>query len=284
MAAVTAIGNKRIPWRKLADELGVDLTPRLRAVLRRLIAERGLEGALEEVRRTLFHTNAAAEGRLRTSLRFMLASVTIIDPATTYIDEQAAIGRGSVIYPNTTVARRTSIGERCHIGPNTIVINSKVGDDCRIVASFLEETLLEAGVDIGPFSHLRRGAYLEAGVHIGNFVEVKESHLSRGAKVGHFSYIGDARVGADANIGAGTVTCNFDGVRKNRTIIEDGALIGSDTMLVAPVTVGKGASTGAGSVVTKDVPPGSMAAGVPARLLNRGSRTKARGKVPKRRG
>lgn len=290
MAEVGAIANKRIPWRKLADELGVDLAPRLRAVLRQLIAERGLEVALEEARRALFHADAAIEGRLRTCLRFMVAGVTIVDPATTYIDERANIGRDSVIYPNTTVAGRTSIGQRCHIGPNAIVVNSSVSDDCRVVASFLERATLETGVDVGPFSHLRPGAYLEAGVHIGNFVEVKASHLARGAKAGHFSYIGDAKVGADVNIGAGTVTCNFDGVRKNRTVIEDGAFIGSDTMLVAPVTVGAGASTAAGSVVTQDVPPGATVAGVPARPLDQGQGAKARRtprpgrKVLKRRG
>ena len=284
MTDVSAAGNRRIPWRKLADELGVDLAPRLRGVLRQLIAERGLEAALEEARRALFHTDAAVEGRLRTSLRFMLSGVTIVDPATTYIDERVSIGRGSVIYPNTTVAGRTAIGEGCHIGPNAIVVSCRLGDDCRVVASFLEGATLEAGVDVGPFSHLRPGAYLEAGVHIGNFVEVKASRLGRGAKAGHFSYIGDASVGADVNIGAGTVTCNFDGVRKNRTVIEAGAFIGSDTMLVAPLTVGEGASTAAGSVVTEDVPPGGVVAGVPARPLDQGRPSRRGRRVRRARG
>jgi bifunctional UDP-N-acetylglucosamine pyrophosphorylase/glucosamine-1-phosphate N-acetyltransferase len=253
-------------------------------MLRQLIAERGLEAVLEEARRARFQALAAVEGRWRTCLRFMLAGVTIVDPTTTYIDERASIGGGSVIYPNTTVAGRTSIGQRCYIGPNTILVNSQVGDDCRVMASFLEEATLEAGVDVGPFSHLRSGAYLERDVHIGNFVEVKAARLGRGAKAGHFSYIGDARVGADVNIGAGTVTCNFDGVRKHRTVIEEGAFIGSDTMLVAPVKVGQGASTAAGSVVTRDVPPGAVVAGMPARPLDQGHRSKARRKVSKRRG
>ena len=267
---VSAPSNRRIHWRKLADELGVDLAPRLRGVLRQLIDQRGLEAALEEARRALFHADAAAEGRLRTCLRFQLSDVTIIDPNTTYIDEWARIGRGTVVYPNTTIAGRTTIGESCHIGPNAIIVNCRLGDDCRVVASFLEGATLEADVDVGPFSHLRPGAYLEAGVHVGNFVEVKAARLGRGTKAGHFSYIGDASVGADVNIGAGSVTCNFDGVRKNRTVIEAGAFIGSDTMLVAPVTVGEGAATAAGSVVTEDVPPGSTVAGMPARPLERG--------------
>ncbi len=268
MVEAAAQGQQRIPWRKLADELGVDLSPRLRTVLRQLIAERGLQEALEEAQRALFHAQAASEGRRRTCLAFLLAGVTIVDPATTYIDERASIGRGSVIYPNTTIAGRTVIGRGCHIGPNSVVVDCRLGDDCRVIASLLEEGTLEAGVDVGPFSHLRPGVYLEAGVHIGNFVEVKASRLGRGSKAGHFSYIGDASVGADVNIGAGTVTCNFDGLRKHRTVIEDGAFIGSGTMLVAPVTVGKGAATGAGAVVTRDVTPGARVAGVPARVLS----------------
>ena len=136
-----------------------------------------------------------------------------------------------------------------------------------IFASVVEGAVIEKGADVGPFSHLRPGAHLEAGVHIGNFVEVKASRIGAGSRAGHFSYIGDAKVGADVNIGAGTVTCNYDGEKKNQTVIDDGAFIGSDTMLVAPVRVGRKASTGAGSVVTKDVPDGVKVAGVPARAV-----------------
>jgi bifunctional UDP-N-acetylglucosamine pyrophosphorylase/glucosamine-1-phosphate N-acetyltransferase len=125
---------------------------------------------------------------------------------------------------------------------------------------------MEDGSDIGPFGHLRKGARLCEGAHVGNFGELKQSTLGPGAKMGHFGYLGDAEVGADANVGAGTVTCNYDGERKYRTVIEEGAFIGSDTMLVAPVRVGKGAKTGAGSVVTRDVPAGALAYGVPARV------------------
>jgi bifunctional UDP-N-acetylglucosamine pyrophosphorylase/glucosamine-1-phosphate N-acetyltransferase len=138
----------------------------------------------------------------------------------------------------------------------------------------LEEATLEDGVTIGPFSHLRPGAYLEAGVHLGNFAEIKNSRLGRGVLMGHFSYVGDADIGAEVNIGAGTITCNFDGVKKNRTVVEEGAFLGSDTMLIAPVRVGARARTGAGAVVTRDVPPDSLAVGVPARVVKRfGSRS-----------
>jgi bifunctional UDP-N-acetylglucosamine pyrophosphorylase/glucosamine-1-phosphate N-acetyltransferase len=129
--------------------------------------------------------------------------------------------------------------------------------------------VLENDIDVGPFSHLRKGAHLEDRVHIGNYGEVKNSRLGRGVKMGHFSYMGDATVGADANIGAGTITCNFDGKQKHDTEIGEGAFIGSDTMLVAPVKIGKGARTGAGAVVTKDVPDGSIAVGVPARVIRK---------------
>jgi bifunctional UDP-N-acetylglucosamine pyrophosphorylase/glucosamine-1-phosphate N-acetyltransferase len=146
------------------------------------------------------------------------------------------------------------------------VRDSTIGDGCIIEASVIEGAVLEEGADVGPFSHLRQGAHLARGVHVGNFGEVKNSYLGPGTKMGHFSYLGDATVGEEVNIGAGTITCNFDGQRKHRTIVEDGAFIGSDTMLVAPVRVGAGAKIGAGSVVTHDIPPGSVAYGVPARV------------------
>src|SRR3990172_2845959 len=208
---------------------------------------------------------AQLEERLEECARLMEAGVHIIDPVTTYIDEGVDIGEDTVVFPNTTITGETIIGSGCRIGPNTIIADSRIGDDCEVFASVLEGAALEAGVDVGPFSHLRPDSYLESGVHIGNFVEVKGSHLGRNTKAGHFSYIGDAKVGADVNIGAGTVTCNYDGVKKNETVIEDGAFIGSDTMLVAPVRIGKKGRTGAGSVVTKDVPAGVSVVGAPAR-------------------
>jgi bifunctional UDP-N-acetylglucosamine pyrophosphorylase/glucosamine-1-phosphate N-acetyltransferase len=200
---------------------------------------------------------------------WMLAGVTIQDPASVYIDGDVTVGQDSIILANTALRGHTSIGEDCQIGPNAVIEDSVVGDGCRIIASMLEEATVEAGVDIGPFSHLRPGAYLESGVHLGNYVEVKNSRLSTGAVSGHFSYLGDATIGAGVNIGAGTVTCNYDGRDKLPTVIEAGAFIGCDTMLVAPVTVGANAATGAGAVVTKDIPSARLAVGVPARIVGK---------------
>jgi bifunctional UDP-N-acetylglucosamine pyrophosphorylase/glucosamine-1-phosphate N-acetyltransferase len=204
--------------------------------------------------------------RRRINEKWMLNGVTIVDPATTYVEAGVTLGVDTVVYPNTYIEGETHIGAECRIGPNTIIRDSTLGDRCVVFASVLEGSTLEDEVDVGPFGHLRKGAHLATGVHMGNFGEVKNSYLGPGAKMGHFSYLGDATVGAGANIGAGTITCNYDGKRKHRTEIEEGAFIGSDTMLVAPVRVGKGAITGAGAVVTRDVPPGSVAYGVPARV------------------
>ena len=212
--------------------------------------------------------------------RLMLSGVTVQEPGSTYIDSDVTIGMDTIIRPNTTLLGKTAIGEDCEIGPNSVIQDSNVGDGCRVTASMLEEATLEAGVDVGPFSHLRPGAYLESGVHIGNFVEVKESRLGKGVLAGHFSYLGDASIGAGTNIGAGAITCNFDGEDKHRTTVGDGAFIGCDTMLVAPVSVGHGAATGAGSVVTRDVPDNLLAVGVPARIRYRKSSKDA--KSPKR--
>jgi bifunctional UDP-N-acetylglucosamine pyrophosphorylase/glucosamine-1-phosphate N-acetyltransferase len=147
--------------------------------------------------------------------------------------------------------------------------DSHVGDHCTLFSSVLEGARLEDWVQVGPYCHLRKGARLEQGVHVGNFGEVKNSHLGHGTKMGHFSYIGDAEIGSNVNIGAGTITCNFDGVSKNRTEVAANVFIGSDTMLVAPVKLGEGARTGAGAVVTKDVPPYTLAVGVPARKIRK---------------
>lgn len=201
--------------------------------------------------------------------KLMGQGVTIQDPGATYIDADVTIGMDTVIRPNTSLRGRTEIGEDCEVGPNSVIEDSRIGDGCRVTASMLEGATLEPGVDVGPFSHLRTGAYLESGVHIGNYVEVKESRLGRGVLAGHFSYLGDARIGAGTNIGAGTITCNFDGKDKHLTRIGANAFIGCDTMLVAPVTVGDGAATGAGAVVTKDVPGHLLAVGVPARIRDK---------------
>ena len=214
---------------------------------------------------------AAAEAAMRRRIaeKWMNAGVTIIDPASTYIDADVTIGRDSVIHPNTHLQSGTTIGEDCVIGPGAMIRDSRIGDRCRVLLSVVEESTLEDDVDVGPYSHLRPGCRVEANAHVGNFVEVKASRLGRGVKLGHFGYVGDADVGANANLGAGLVTCNFDGARKHRTKIGADAFIGSDTMLVAPVSVGKGAATGAGAVVNKDVPPCRLAVGVPARIIGR---------------
>ncbi len=205
--------------------------------------------------------------RDRINCHWMREGVTIIDTATTYIDADVSIGSDTVIQPNTMLTGRTSVGSDCEIGPNCVVRDSEIGQRCRIVASVVEQAVVHSDVAIGPYSHLRPGAVIAAGAHLGNYVEVKNSRVGPGVAAGHFCYLGDADVGAGVNIGAGTITCNYDGVDKHRTTIGDRAFIGSDTMLVAPVDVGAGAVTGAGSVVTKDVPPAGRVAGVPARLL-----------------
>jgi bifunctional UDP-N-acetylglucosamine pyrophosphorylase/glucosamine-1-phosphate N-acetyltransferase len=199
----------------------------------------------------------------------MEGGVTLIDPATTYIDSGASLGEDSEVWPNTFILGDTQIGRNCRIGPNSYLRDTQIGDGCAVLASYLEGALLEDDVEIGPFARLRKGAHLANGVHMGNFGEVKNSYLGRGTKMGHFSYIGDATIGEGVNIGAGTVTCNYDGKQKYHTEIEEGVFIGSDTMLVAPVKVGRGSSTGAGAVVTKDIPPNTLVAGVPAREIRK---------------
>jgi bifunctional UDP-N-acetylglucosamine pyrophosphorylase/glucosamine-1-phosphate N-acetyltransferase len=263
--------------KRLATELGLELTPSLRSQLKQAIVQEGYAAARERVVEALSRPRARALARQRLCQRLMLAGVTIVDPATTYIEENVRVEAESVIHPNTVISGRTRIGRACQIGPNTIVSDSTIGDRCRVVASVVEGAVLESDVGVGPFSHLRPGTRLGSGVYVGNFAEVKKSRLGRGAKMGHFGYVGDAQVGDEVNVGAGTVTCNFDGVSKHRTIIDRGAFIGSDTMLVAPVRVGDGASTGAGSVVNRDVPPHTVVVGIPARIRRkRGSRRKGR--------
>jgi len=212
---------------------------------------------------------AEAVMRQRINRKWMLEGVTLLDPSLIFIEATVEIGQDTVIYPNTYLQGATAIGRQCRLGPDTIVRDSTIGDGCTIEVSVVEGAVLEEDVDVGPFSHLRKGAHLAKGVHVGNFGEVKNSYLGPGTKMGHFSYLGDATVGKEVNIGAGTITCNYDGQRKHRTIIEDGAFIGSDTMLVAPVRVGAGAKIGAGSVVTHDIPPHSVAYGVPARVRDK---------------
>lgn len=212
----------------------------------------------------LAETEAAL--RRRINRKWMEAGVTIIDPATTTIGPDVTLAPDTTLAPNTQLLGKTRIGGGCSIGPNTYVFNSLIGNGCAVVASFVEDAVLEDEVAVGPYAHLRKGAHLAKGVHLGNFGEVKDSYLGEGVKMGHFSYIGNAVIGAHTNIGAGTVTCNYDGKNKNKTEVGEHVFIGSDTMLVAPVTLGDRARTGAGSVVTKNVPPDSLAVGIPARV------------------
>jgi bifunctional UDP-N-acetylglucosamine pyrophosphorylase/glucosamine-1-phosphate N-acetyltransferase len=205
--------------------------------------------------------------RQRINQAWMLSGVSMIDPNRVYIEPGVTLGQDSVLWPGTYLHGNTQVGANCVIGPDTIIRDSKVGDNCTLLASVLEGALLEDHVEMGPYCHLRKGAHLCKGVHMGNFGEVKNSTLGPGAKMGHFSYLGDTSVGSKANIGAGTITCNYDGEHKFPTEIGEGAFIGSDTMLVAPVKVGAFAKTGAGAVVTTDIPPHSLAVGVPARVI-----------------
>jgi bifunctional UDP-N-acetylglucosamine pyrophosphorylase/glucosamine-1-phosphate N-acetyltransferase len=197
--------------------------------------------------------------------QLMLAGVTIIDPATTYIQQDVIIGQDTVIHPQVIIEGHSKIGEGCVVHSWTRLTNVKMDDDVRVNNScIIENTTLHRGSSVGPFARLRMQAEIGENAVIGNFVEVKKSKIGKGTKAQHLSYLGDATLGEKVNIGAGTITCNYDGVRKHETIIEDNVKIGSDTMLVAPVRVGTGSVTGAGTVVTKDLPPDSLAVGAPA--------------------
>ena len=203
--------------------------------------------------------------------RLMIESgVTFIDPSHAYISSEAQIGRDTIIHPNVTIEGKTIIGEGCVILAGARITNSRLGDNVTVKDhSVIVDSEVAANCSVGPFAHLRMNAVLEEKATVGNFVEVKKSRLKRGTKAMHLSYLGDATIGERTNIGAGTVTCNFDGTRKHETIIEEDVKVGSDTMLVAPVRVGARSVTGAGSVVTKDVPPDSLVAGVPAEVKKR---------------
>jgi bifunctional UDP-N-acetylglucosamine pyrophosphorylase / glucosamine-1-phosphate N-acetyltransferase len=214
-------------------------------------------------------SEAEAALRVRINREHLLNGVSMMDPASTYIEVDVKIGKDTTILPNTYLHGKTEIGEANVIGPNTIIRNSNIGNRCKVLASVLEGAVLEDDVDMGPFARLRKGAHLKSHVHMGNFGEVKDSTLHEGVKMGHFSYIGNANVGANTNIGAGTITCNYDGVRKHPTEIGEDAFIGSDTMLVAPLKLGDGARTGAGAVVTKNVPEDTLVVGMPARAIRK---------------
>lgn len=212
---------------------------------------------------------AEAAMRRRINEKLMLVGVSMTDPASTYIEAGVTIGKDTLILPNTYIQGNTTIGEHCTIGPNSHIRDMQIGNGCQVFMSVMEGAVLENDVDMGPFARLRKGAHLGNHVHMGNFGEVKDSYLADGVKIGHFSYIGNAQIGANTNIGAGTITCNYDGEKKHPTEIGEDVFIGSDTMLVAPLKIGSGARTGAGAVVTKDVAEDTLVVGMPARPIKK---------------
>jgi bifunctional UDP-N-acetylglucosamine pyrophosphorylase/glucosamine-1-phosphate N-acetyltransferase len=185
--------------------------------------------------------------------------VQVIDPERTYVDPQVTIGPGTIIFPGTYLRGATAIGSNCQVGPDCWIEDSRVEDESVIRYSVVESARIRRASRVGPYAHLRPEADVGPEARIGNFVEVKAARLGRGVKAGHLSYIGDAEVGEGTNVGAGTITCNYDGEGKHRTVIEDGAFIGSNVSLVAPLVVGRGAYIGAGSTITEDVPPQQLA-------------------------
>jgi bifunctional UDP-N-acetylglucosamine pyrophosphorylase/glucosamine-1-phosphate N-acetyltransferase len=205
---------------------------------------------------------AALEGLLRerTLDGLMAAGVTVVDPAATYVDTTVAVGRDTVLHPGVRLAGRTEIGEGCVIGTGCQVTDTALSDRVTLRPyCVLDGSRVEADATLGPFARLRPGTLVERGAEIGNFIEIKQATIGRGVKAHHVAYIGDATVGEGANIGAGTITCNYDGVRKHRTRIGARAFVGTNSSLVAPLTIGDDAYVGAGSVITQDVPPGALA-------------------------
>ncbi len=200
-----------------------------------------------------------AEGRRRILERHMLAGVTVVDPASTWIDAEVEIAPDARIEPGTSLRGKTTVGSGCVVGPLSTLTDTALGADVSVPHSFLVQCEVGDGALVGPFAHLRPEAELAPGAKVGSFVEVKGSRIGEGAKVPHLAYVGDAEVGAGSNLGAGTITANYDGFRKNRTTIGKNTRIGVDTMLIAPVEVGDGAYTGAGAVVKSDVPEGALA-------------------------
>ncbi|MBA3415029.1 MAG: bifunctional UDP-N-acetylglucosamine diphosphorylase/glucosamine-1-phosphate N-acetyltransferase GlmU [Chloroflexia bacterium] len=215
---------------------------------------------------------AAADASMRQAIRerLMRSGVTMVGPETVFVDADVEIGPDTTLLPFSIVSGPTTIGRGCTIGPNAVVRRSILGDRVRVESSTVEGCSIGDDSDVGPYSHLRSGTVVGPRVHIGNFAEIKNGRLETGVKVGHVAYLGDCLLGAGTNIGAGTITANYDGERKHRTEIGPGAFIGSDTILRAPLRIGAGARTGAGSVVTRDVAAGATVVGVPARQIRSG--------------
>lgn len=204
--------------------------------------------------------------RMRINERHLAAGVTMRDPSTVYLDWAVELAADVTLEPNVILRGRTSVGEGSVIGAGSQIVDSTIGRGCRVWASVVESSTVEDEASVGPFSHLRPGSTVGRGAEVGNYAELKNARLGAGAKQHHMSYLGDAEIGERVNVGAGTITANYDGTRKHRTTIGEGAFLGVDTMIVAPREIGAGAKTGAGAVLTKDVPPGKLAVGVPARI------------------
>jgi bifunctional UDP-N-acetylglucosamine pyrophosphorylase/glucosamine-1-phosphate N-acetyltransferase len=201
---------------------------------------------------------AAAVLRRQICKKHAMAGVSIIDPSNTYIGLDVEIGANTVIQPMCTISGKTVIGENCEIGPSSNIIDASIADGCTVLMSQVNRATMKAGSRIGPFSNLRPGAVLGEDAKVGNFVEIKNSEIGMRVCLSHLTYIGDASIGNDTNIGAGTITCNYDGVNKNKTKIGDRVFIGSDTMLIAPIEIGNDAYTGAGSVINRNLPSDAL--------------------------
>jgi bifunctional UDP-N-acetylglucosamine pyrophosphorylase/glucosamine-1-phosphate N-acetyltransferase len=217
----------------------------------------------------------------------MRNGVTMRDPSTVYLDWTVDLGADVTLEPNVILRGATRVGDGSVIGAGSQLIDATIGAGARVWASVVESSTVEDGATVGPYSHIRPGSVVGRGAEVGNFAELKNTHLGAGSKQHHVSYLGDAEIGQGVNIGAGAITANYDGTVKHQTTIGDGAFIGVDTMLVAPIVVGEGARTGAGAVVTRDVPAGKLAVGVPARIREPGPKAaapkpprKASGKAP----
>lgn len=250
------------------------------AVRKGLVCEALCSDDPEEIMGVNDRAQLAEAGRIlrrRINRELMLAGVTIIDPDQTYIDQGAVIGADCVIHPGCRIDGTTVIGSGCVIDSGVSISGCRIGDRCHLKAgSVLEGSELHGEVSVGPMAHLRPGTVLQSRVKIGNFVETKKAVMGEGSKASHLTYLGDAEIGRDVNIGCGTITCNYDGVNKHRTVIEDQVFIGSDVQLVAPVTVGRNSLVAAGTTVTADVPPDSLAISRVPQVNKEGWRLKKR--------
>jgi bifunctional UDP-N-acetylglucosamine pyrophosphorylase/glucosamine-1-phosphate N-acetyltransferase len=217
--------------------------------------------------------------RVRINERHLRAGVTMRDPSTVYLDHAVELGVDVTVEPGVVIRGATRVGDGTTLGPGGTIVDSVIGRDCLVWSSVVERSTVEDGTTIGPFAHLRPGSHVGPGAEIGNFAEIKNSRLGRGVKQHHMSYLGDAVLGDGTNVGAGTITANWDGRTKHRTEVGERVFLGVDTMLVAPVTIGDDAKTGAGAVVTRDVPPRKLAVGVPARIREPRRRTDDRPKA-----